>query len=329
MTNPLVLHHSDFVYTRMKAHAWRANRSLYPTMLQADGGGALAHLVGECEPRKPLVINCQGIVEVDDHAFARFAAARKERARKVVLLNASQVVDSISKSLGKHDASYATAEGDLVYLFGDHMSRNQALRFVEDARQLEFEELRRLVTECFQKFETPQRLSSTPLLATGIFNARALITDPDSFIWPCLLMAEYVEQLLEAERLLNPRLLAVSLRGTPFAAAIRLIARTLLPIEVVDHMGPKHKILEEHSLNGGAHAADYILIGDFIVGGTELRIAEAYAHRNGSRLAHAVVLGCALHPSCYSSLVRVKSLIGLLSDCCPEARFVFNEGDLT
>jgi hypothetical protein len=299
-------------------------------MLQADAGAALAKIAEEIEPQKPFLINCQGMGEIDDHALAKFAATRRAQNRQVVFLNAAQLVDNLTRSLGNYNASYATPDGSIVYVFGggEHLSKERALKSAEDARDLELDEIKTRVRNCFRKYDSPKRLTSTPLLATGVFNARSLISDPDVFVWPCLVIAEYVDRLLEEEKPRNPRLLAVSLRGSPFAAAVRLIDQTVLPIEVVDHMGPRHKILEEHSLKGPSHAVTYIFIGDFIVGGTELRIAEAYAHGNGSVLGYAVVLGCALPGECYSSQVRIKSLVGVLSECCPDAKFGFNDGDV-
>ena len=56
-------------------------------------------------------------------------------------------------------------------------------------------------------------------------------------------------------------------RGCPFAAALAFMKGEPLDLEIVDHMGPKLAILEEHHLNRVRRNLDYIYVGDFVVGG--------------------------------------------------------------
>lgn len=324
MPERLVLHHTDFVYTRMKAVSWTANETFFPTMLQANAGQVLFDIYQNVDPSKPLVVNCQGMAGMDDHAVACIAPALRRQKRTLVFINAESLEPLLRQSL--ETLSVHPVGGDVVCAYGDPSPSQPELRqMVTVAARLEFQRLNALVKNSYRPFDDgPQRLTSTPLLASGVFNARSLISDPISFVWTSLLMAEKVDELIQQDEPVKVRLLAVSLRASPLAAAVNLLARNELPLEIIDHMGPKHKILEEHSLKGISHGINYVFVADFIIGGTELKIAESYAYRNGCTVSHAVAIGTALAPSDYSSRVRVLPLVDL-RQCHPDAKFGFGQ----
>ena len=56
--------------------------------------------------------------------------------------------------------------------------------------------------------------------------------------------------------------------------------------------------------------------------GTELRVAETYAHMKGRRLRHAVVIGCPLEPSDYGKRIEVVPLVNL-REARPEVTYRF------
>jgi hypothetical protein len=333
MAGFLVLPDADITYTRMKAVAWVANRSLYPTTLQDSGDELLASLLEEADPCKPFVVNCQGMTGIDEHCLAQVGRAQASTSAGLVFTNANALADSIEHNLGPCRVAHSTQNGERVLVYAQQsMDERKITEIIQRQEHVEQAHIRQRVTDCFARFEhgKRQRLSSTPLLASGVFNARALISDPMSFVWVCLLLADKVDKLIADDRLRDPRLMAVSLRGSPLAAAVHLLARNEVLLEIVDHMGPKHKVLEEYSLKGVEPGRSYILISDFIVGGTELKTAQAYAHWNGCRVTHAVTIGCALQPSEYSQQdppeVSVLPLLDLRQlECRMELAFYDSE----
>ena len=104
------------------------------------------------------------------------------------------------------------------------------------------------------------------------------------------------------------------------AAAVGILTERQKAIDIGDHMGPKYRILEEPSLRSNLIEEDYIFIGDFVVGGTELRIAQTYARSKGSVIKHAVLIGCMLDSEEYNMDFDISCLVKL-RDCCSEDKF--------
>jgi hypothetical protein len=230
--------------------------------------------------------------------------------------------------LGRWQSELTRAD-DVLHIYGSTQLRGPELwHLVDDAVLCEQEYIRKSVKESFEPFlDGDRRLASTPILASGILNARLLISDPARFIWISLSMAQKLDQLYQDQRPRDPCLLAVSLRGSALAAAIKILAVDDIPLVVVDHMGPKHKILEEHSLGVSTHRFNYILVADFVVGGTEMKIAQAYANLRGCTLIHTIAIGCLLHPQDYASPAGITTLVQI-RECCPEARFSLLGGEV-
>lgn len=322
-----VLNHQDFVYCRMKALIWAANGTFLPTLVQRNAGEMLATLLSSEKDGKPLIVNCQGVLNVDDHSVGPLNEALKLAHRQLVFTNAKPIEPLLTRYIESPRSSHSK-DGDCTIQFGHNAINLEGLeKLLSGVAPLERSEVSRLVKESFKPFEDgPQRLTSTPILATGVFNARRLISNPQSFIWICLLLSERLEGLLQ-KQLLDPpdavRLLAVSLRGSPFAAALG--ALNSLPIEIVDHLGPKHRILEEYTLRRRDSRLTYIYVGDFVIGGSELRVAEAYANATGCSLKHALVIGTLLPPTAYSLGDKLAALIPL-REVDPNVKYqVFSE----
>src|ERR1043165_961473 len=290
-----VLHHNDFIFTRLKALAWVANKTILPTLLQADAGKALTYLAEHDYPDKPLVIDCRGIIEIDDHALETTKRALHKHQRPLVLINSNQLQPSITNDLGGYDSRFQVGNIPIIVVGPGSIDRPMAERLIAQISDTERLHITNWVGECFRRYANGmQRMASTPLLSSGVFDARALIADPVKFVWISMLMAHRLEQYLDkalenttqdgGQLTRSFRLLAVSLRGSPLAAAVGLLTARQKNIEIVDHMGPKYKIFEESSIRTTMIEEDYIYIGDFVVGGTELRIAQAYSRSKGSKI---------------------------------------------
>jgi hypothetical protein len=132
-------------------------------------------------------------------------------------------------------------------------------------------------------------------------------------------MAEKLVSIIENDKAKAMiRLLAVSLRGSPLAGAIGLLESK--KIEIVDHMGPELKILEEYTLRSTEEKTQYVFISDLILGGTELKIAQTYAVARGCILKHALAIGTLLKPEEYKGGIEVHSLLQI-TDACPDLTY--------
>lgn len=319
-----VIHDKDFGYTRMKGLVWVAEGLTNSTMMNEEGGKKLAELLEKENLGTGLVVvNCQGMLSLGQHALRPVEAQLKNKPQQLLFMNSGDIKNELDMYFGGQNIDKSTDSScggiTLIHSKNKRMSIEEAKKIVTSAVSLEKGFLGKLIGECFDEYSNGlRRMTSTPLLTNGIFNARALISNPEAFMWVCLSMVEQLERLIVDVKnpvpIMNTKLLAVSLRGSPFAAAVRLLSGLKLEIEVVDHMGPKHKILEEHSFAGSSRGVNYIYIGDFLIGSTELKIAQTYIYTKGCILKHAIVIGSALEPKAYGMSVNIIPLVKL-EDC--------------
>jgi hypothetical protein len=212
---------------------------------------------------------------------------------------------------------------------------SQAENYRDIVNNLLFTFTKNVVGECFtfhdETSKKLERMFSTPILTNGFFDARRLIANRRSFIWLCVQMADnirhYNDLILnssQSSRILGNRLLSVTLRGAPFASAISALLSC--PLDIIDHLGPRHRILETTHLAGRNHRGNYIMIGDFIVAGTELKVARTYAQLRGGQLIAAQFIASALETEVYMNTnlldVHLNALVKL-GDCHEGVQFGF------
>lgn len=304
------LRQEAFTYTRLKGAVWCAQGLSYPGQVQRTAAVLLSQLISE-DPDKPLVINCQGIVEIDDHAMESVDSALSKGHRRVLFINAGAIDQQLGNGLRQARDTYTFPFGGctLIHGRGKQMQRTEVEQLWKTAAECDKAKIQQLVRGSYREYDPPRLMSSTPLRAPGIFDARSLISNPESFAWLCLAMAEALEHLLDEVRPPSPKLLAVSLRASPFAAAVGLLSQQQLDIEIVDHLGPKHEILEEYSFDVAPRSASYIYVADFIIGGTELKIAQTYAYTKKASLGGALAIACALPSGDYPVPVKICPLV--------------------
>ena len=176
-----------------------------------------------------------------------------------------------------------------------------------------------------------EQLPSTAILATGEFDAGKIISKPDNFFWLAFSLSDLVEDFVKEINIKYHdefvcRLISVSLRGSPFAAAISLLTSPEIKYDTVDHLGPKHKLFDIEFFDklklSTKEKVRYIYFGDFIIGGTELKIAQTYSQIYGYELKHAVVIGSYFNETRYLPGVEVKSLVKLNKLGISELKFV-------
>ncbi len=329
-TSPTVdtfLDHTDFVYSRMVGIAWNANRLLQPTVLTADAGNALLGCVQNKRPEAPIVLNCKGISTIEDHALSAFKEYLKQTGRQAIILIPSsqdQLGKEVDSELGEVFSQKHRIDTTHAHIYGKQdVTSGQVAAVIEGAKKLEQSFVTKVISESYRAFDKPERLESTPLIASGVLNARSLISDPRKFIWISLLLADAFQAVVNEAKPRTVRILAVSLRGGPFAAAVRVLSDTLSPtLEIVDHIGPRHEVLEDQRFVCDFTGGEYVLVGDFVIGGTEIKIARAYALAKGAKLNCAVAIGSFLDPSAYSQTVTLRSLVQL-PEVVPELKYEF------
>lgn len=324
-----ILEHKDFRYTRLLAATWHTNLSA-PSLCTSAAGARLLDWMKAASVDLPLVLNCAGISTIEDHALSAIETylTTNESAIAFIVENQNdQLIREIESELRRVKVCSDAVNGAQILIYGSR-PRTAALRSMLDrvtreAADLEIEFVKRAVRDSYKDFLLPQRLDSTPLLASGVLNARALISDPAKFTWVSLLLTKLFEQVIEKSRPRTNRILAVSLRGSPFAAAVRLLANGCSPsLEVIDHIGPTHDVLEATVGQRDMYKGEYVLVGDFVIGGTELKVARAYAMSQGAVIKNAIAIGSYLPGNLYDKHIKLESLVNLAA-VVPQLKYQF------
>jgi hypothetical protein len=322
-------------YTRLQALAWTAGGVTALRSVNDLVAKQVLNIVKR-DDEKPLIVDCKGMGRVADHAFDLVRDQLLESRRPIMFLSAQSLKHAFEQGLGSPVATYS-GESDLIVYGRNHIpTREQALEIARIATNLLPRYLNDVIGHSYRTFEQPKRLLSTPLIANGVFDARRIIANPEGFVWCSVALADIVERRISewfeaATRSESPgifrwvkdlRLLAVSLRSSPFAASVALLCGNGLEnsIEIVDHVGPKHRILEEHRLGVVSSRGQYILISDFVIGGTELKIARSYAEMRGGSIRFVTALGSFLAPDSYG--LALVPLVDL-TKANPNASFRF------
>lgn len=317
MFDHLVLDHSDFTYTRLQGLIWTASGIGLPTLLEEKAGTLLKDILCNYRTDVPIVINCKSVLEIDDHALAKVFPVLKSISRQTIFINVGSIWERINPQINEIKRLKVNYDFETESLIVGNGSINSVENINGTIEETEKKYIDQAVSKCFKKFKEKERLYSTPILASGVFDARYLISGPKSFLWISLIMAEKLGEYLQTTKptppLMQNKLLAVSLRGSPFAASIGFLINK--DFDVIDHFGPRHKIFDFDVLENMQQGIRYIYVGDFIVGGTELKIAKTYAQSRGSVLEHAIVIGSLLEPKSYGSEVEVLSLTNLREVC--------------
>lgn len=312
-----------FAYTRMRAITWSSTGLIYFNQIQARSGRALADMLVAQIASEPVYVNCRGVHKADDYALEPIGEVIKEGRFTFILGGVSSALEQdIQRMLPAPNRKTDDGESSIL-AWGPEAGRVnlKAIATVE-APKLEMDAAERWIREAFVPFQDGKlhRLSSTPILASGVFNAQLLVADPIRFSWLCLLMAERLERELWNSQLTNPRLLSASLRASPFAAAVSELMEPKMDVAVVDHLGPKREIVEHDLVDFEDERVDYIYFADFILIGTELKLAQSYAHSRGARLKYAAAIGCLFDAKIYGSDLCVTSLTNLAS-CAKQAKY--------
>jgi hypothetical protein len=305
---------SKYIFTRMQVLIWCSSGTTLLHSVEKKAGDQLAQLISDFIDDKTIVINFAGIVNIDDHALDDVFVALSKVEKQLVIINGYHLLSIIDRLKKEYNITITSNSSEDWISLG---KQNQvSLKGINEERKtLKEDFIKESIKKTFIKFDSKRRLHSTPILANGEYNSNLIISEIKKFMWMCFFMADRIQELLDMHRLTNVKLLTASLRGAPFAAMIGLIKK--LEFETIDHFGPKHKVFDIEFLNRIEKGTNYIYIGDFCFGGTEIKIAKTYTEMKSSKLCHALVLGNLIDSIYFKDefeLMSLQSLEGLNPD---------------
>ncbi len=327
MIDELVLHEGNYVYIRFKALIWMNNCLLeHKTILQSSV--KLLELIYEkVEQSKPLVVSLKDVIEAERALEPFFSEIVNKIKRPIIFIHTESFGDKLMDTLQRLPPEHRPRfeNDDNPYIFKVYCSKNEdevVRNLISKVTEAEHKFLENAIKGCHKK--VTHRLISTVILTNVEFDASKIISKPSCFIWICLFIADKVKEFIEKLKgeNYNPnsppiKLLAVSLRGSPFASAVSLL--TDIGYDTIDHLGPKHKLFDVEVFENFKKGIQYIYIGDFVIGGTEIKIAKAYAELLGCELDHAVVLSSLLPPSIFKDFTLIP--LTLIKEIVTDAEY--------
>jgi hypothetical protein len=318
---------SELIYVNLRLLSWRTTGLLTLDGLRNPSGRILKDLAIK-NLNVPILIDCSGVTDIIDHSLEGLKECIATKKTPIIFTNCySRLAKQIREHIRKPETDFKVGFLENEVCHG-YCTENIDVKSLVDSVPLILEEFIKLkVAESFTFYPEKRILSSTPITTNGFFNARALISSPSTFMWISIALADSLKKSIDYGELREQtskglRILGVTLRGSPFAAAVAALTGLSSCIEIVDHMGPRHRIIEEHNLRDKYFSGNYVMVGDFIVGATELKIARTYAQMRGGQLVHAEFIGSALNPTSYGIDPRIYSLTNL-TQCVPDARYEF------
>lgn len=314
-------------YVRLQALVWCSNGLSDPFVTDFKTGEALKSIL-ENNDNKILLINCCYIQRIDDHSLDSFFESLKENKSSVILFNCEAISRDFSNYISNFGVKEKSEINEEIVKIGSTPECNLSLEELNTlSTKIEKEYAVTVVKSTIRENkEINRRLDSTPLYYNGVYDSSVILNDYKKFIWISILMADvartYRDELLKTTN--NIKIISVSLRGSPFASSVALIIG--LNFTSIDHLGPKQKLFDIDFLESPQKWVSYIYVGDFTIGGTEIRIARAYAQVSQSTLNHGIVIGSLLSASDYSAF-NLKSLL-VLNEHFSHIKFGFYKNEI-
>ncbi len=304
-------------------------------------GDAIDHLLTQ-DSQHVFAIDCFGVRSATDHAFRQVTHTQSNRKGGLLLFNcAPDLVDRLKVDSQKNEAPsrIVTDRGVSVWFKGKQSNpwQSPAKRqtwidaAINDADAARKSLITNVISQCFTTHTPKVRLPSTPLLANGSFDLWKVICKSQILVW----LADEMDRRLEfawralcenptsmpgVRPTIAPRLLAVNVRGAVLAyAMLRFGGGYYDGVEVIDRFGPRHEPVERYESDPFAAETARLLVTDYVVGGTELKLAEASCVSSGGSLPLAVCVGSMLSENDYGLRTKVVGCCRL-SEVRPEFR---------
>ncbi len=319
MSRVFFLEGKNFLYTRAQLLIWSAQGLNNPSIVQKSFVDHLTHVYENEGSGKVLILNFKRIKDIAAHCFDNFFVEHFLKINRPILLTeCSGIQTSIMNTLKDKNVPFLS---DPKYLWvGSPKEGVNPDLLIKDILEQENETINNIVGASFIKSSDKKMLlTSTPIVSNGEFDASIILRNPVSFAWVTIKLADLFEEIQESLQKESSeggkfkysklKILAVSLRGSPFAAAVANLSNS--EFDAIDHLGPAHKLFDNEFFENVQKGVLYIYLGDFVIGGTEIRIAQTYARIFECDLTHAIAIGSLLKPESYKkhfSLLRLVSL---------------------
>lgn len=299
---------TSYVYTRAQILGWVANGTSLINIFEKKASDLLLEIIRSSDKSKPLVVNFKGITNIDEYALDSIFSELEDNKRQLIIVNGHGLADTFLKFKKNSSCDINTESGNQSIILGKNAPVNYDKVRSEGEEALSIF-LKSTLAATFREFDKEKRLCSTPIIANGEFNSSEVISNPFSFKWVVMFLSDELERIIQENRLNNVKLLSASLRGAPFASVLGIINH--IEFETIDHFGPKHKVFDLDFIHQQERGINYIYIGDFVFGGTEVKIAKTYVEMKGSRLDHTLVLGSLLSKDAFENDFTLSSLVDL------------------
>ncbi len=313
--------HTNFCYTRIILFSWTCLSA--PTILSESNGEYFIQRITDNLGRNVdnVIVNCNGVEDIDDRFIVPVINFLKYTKKTFIFFsndNKAKLINHLERKVKGISNLKCFHDGDTksFCLDNSELTSQTVMSYIRDALDLENVWLAKQIKKTYRKYEKVQRLSSTPLLATGEFNASKILSDPYKYKWVVSCLAESINSILQVEKPHSYTIIAASLRGAAIAGAIweLLYFSNKGSLHIVDHMGPRHDLLELPKHQDKINSTYCIYVGDFMIGGTEAKIVNSYCNFLGGKLRHAFVIGKYIREDNLGRDLRLHSLVNL-QDC--------------
>lgn len=276
------------LFTRAQALVWVANGLSELNLFEKSSGKLLSEIIDKCPEQKSLLVNFKGIIRFDDHCLDDVYDSLLGNKKQLIILNGAQLFDQLNKLKKGKEVNVNNDATNKIIILGNSRVINisdllkERQTFVDDYISI-------TLKSTFSKFGCFKRLCSTPFLANGEFDSKKIIESPLDFMWMSLYLSDKLSAVIESEKLTDVVLVSASLRGATFTSILGILND--LDYINLDHVGPIHKVYDFNQLESSHRNRNYVYIGDFVFGGTEIKLTKVYASFYGAKLNHALVLG--------------------------------------
>lgn len=316
MIKNLYFETTSILFTRAQALVWVANGLSLLELFEKSSGNLLSEIISICPLEKSLIINFKGIIRFDDHSLDEVFNSLEGNTKQIIITNGEHLHGEFIKLKKEKKININHDSANKLIIIGNNRPFDIEELFKERDKSIK-NYIGNVLKSTFSKFDIYKRLCSTPFLANGEFDSKKIIESPKDFMWISFYLSDKLFELIESEKLHDVVLVSASLRGASFTSILGILND--LEYANIDHIGPIHKVYDYKNLNLKHRNRNYIYIGDFVFGGTEIKLTKVYASFSGAKLNHALVLGSLFDSSVFSEF-KLQEL-NTLREITTEAKF--------
>lgn len=316
MNRNLYFETTNLLFTRAQALVWVANGLSMLELFEKSSGKLLSEIIDICDEHKTVLVNFKGIIRLDDHCLDDVYNSLNKNRKQLIILNGEHLHEELIKLKKDKQVNISHDSANKIIIIGNSKNVSFPGLMAERAEAVS-RYISTVLKSTFTKFEDFQRLCSTPFLANGEFDSKRIIESPKDFMWFSFYLSDKLSQLIETERLIDVVLVSASLRGSVFTSILGILND--LKYINIDHIGPIHKVYNTSAFDSEYVSYNYVYVGDFVFGGTEIKLTKVYVSLGGGKLNHALVLGSLFESDVFKEFKLYE--LNTLRAISPEANF--------